>query len=146
MLAEGKLAEFVTNELLGKPFKHGADGPNAYDCYGIVRAVQWNGFGIWMPTIDRVDINPHGLARRLMDPDTREEWIEVNEGRAKHGDIVVMGNVDGRDYHMGVRLRIGQQVLCIHTDEKTGCVVEDIATLPIKGYHKIRYFRHKSKA
>lgn len=145
---EKQIAEYIAGELLGKPHKIGADGPKEYDCYGVTRAVQWRCFDIFMAGVERADVGPHGLARRLLAPEVREEWVEVKNGR--HGDIMIMGNIDGRDYHMGVRLRIGQQHVVIHTeyhtDSGTGAVVvEDVSTLSFRGYHKIRYFRHKSR-
>jgi cell wall-associated NlpC family hydrolase len=142
-LGEKQLAEFVANELLGKPFKLGADGPSAYDCYGVVRVVLWKGFDIWMPTIQRMDINHYGLARRLLEPEVVEDWIEVPNG--KNGDVMVMGNVDGRDYHLGLRLRFGNNHMVLHTEEKIGVVLDDIQTLSVRGYHKIRYRRHRTR-
>jgi hypothetical protein len=142
-LNEKELATYITRELLGKPFKLGADGPDEYDCYGVVRAVLWKGFDLFIPTIQRVELNHHGLARRLMQPEVAEDWIEVPIGRA--GDVILMGNVDGRDYHLGLRLKFGNQHMVIHTEEKVGVTLDDIITLPVRGYHKIRYLRHRAR-
>jgi hypothetical protein len=43
---------------IGKPWVAGADGPDAYDCLGLVRAVYRQQFAIDIP---RVDANAHSL-------------------------------------------------------------------------------------
>lgn len=148
-----RLAGFIANDLLGRPFRMGADGPNEYDCYGAAKAVLARGFDITLPPMKRDEEThtPKELAKRLMDPTIRSEWIEITRnGHSSHdlgksGDIMVMGNIDGRSYHLGVRLQFGAQHVVVHADERNGIVVDDVITLPFKGYNKIRYFRHKSR-
>ena len=40
-----------TADYLGKPWRNGADGPDAFDCYGLVRAVYRDRYGIEMPVV-----------------------------------------------------------------------------------------------
>ena len=40
-----------TAEYLGKPWRNGAEGPDAFDCYGLVRAVYWDRYRIQIPAI-----------------------------------------------------------------------------------------------
>lgn len=137
-----ELRDFIEGELLGKPYKMGADGPDAYDCYGVVRAVMLKE-GIVLPGIARNDMPHKVLATAMLGCPERVQWVEVEKGGP--GDLMVMGNVDGRDYHLAVRLKFGREHFCIHTDEKTGVTIDNIQTLGFRGYHRFRYFRHKSK-
>jgi hypothetical protein len=83
---------------------------------------------------------PHKvLAHNLLSNPARDLWIQVPRGQ--HGDLMVMGNIDGRDYHLAVRLRFGREFLCLHTDEKTGVLMDELMALGFRGFHKFRYFR-----
>lgn len=80
---------------LGKPYRLGGEGPDAYDCRGLVRAVLRDHFGVLVP-----ELPLDGLG---------ELWgQEVRAGRWKpvdvpeHGDPVVLRG--GDDPHIGIWL------------------------------------------
>ena len=69
--------------LIGKPYLHGADGPDAFDCWGLVRHVTKHHFGVDMPAIEVGEtINERAIRNAT------KGWQQVSD-RAE-GNIVLM--------------------------------------------------------
>lgn len=136
-------------QVVGVPYQVGADGPDLFDCYGLARWIQSECFGVPMPSIERTDISYTALAKTMLKHEDRRHWIQVDT--PEHGDLILMGNVDGRDFHLGTYIMVGCTALCIHTDGPNdgtvggpGVMVDDVVALGIRGFHSFRYLRHYS--
>jgi cell wall-associated NlpC family hydrolase len=135
------------NSLIGRPYQHGADGPEAFDCYGLVRHVLREAYDQDLPIIERstVPATSNAIARAVAThfsrPVERQRWDEVKEPH--DGDVALMGNVDGRNFHVGVAVLLGRVFSVLHADEKAGVIVDDVVSLPVKGFHRINYFRRR---
>jgi cell wall-associated NlpC family hydrolase len=65
----------------GRPFVKDGEGPEAFDCYGLVRAVLRERFGVQAPAMD-------GLSRALEDPGS--PWVQVGDEEPPcAGDVLV---------------------------------------------------------
>jgi len=128
--------------LIGRPYVVGADGPDAFDCYGLARYVLGEIYGVELPTIAREAAEPRATARAILGHPERVMWERV--APPQDGDLVLMGNVDGRDFHLGVFVADGARRLVLHTDAPTGVVADDWPTLLAKGFHNVRYFRRSA--
>jgi cell wall-associated NlpC family hydrolase len=105
---------------VGRPFAFGGRGPEAFDCWGLVRAVLADRFAIALPgyeagypasEADREDLA--GLISRHL-PDWRPA------GEPAPGDVVLMRH--GRHpCHVGV---VVAPRLMLHAEEGTGAVLE----------------------
>lgn len=125
--------------LIGRPYQVGADGPDMFDCYGLARHVLGEVYGVALPPIARETAEPRAAARAILAHPERAAWERVSS--ARDGDLVLMGNIDGRDFHLGVFVADGARRLVLHTDAPTGVVADDWPTLLAKGFHNVRYFR-----
>jgi NlpC/P60 family len=135
--------------LIGRPYANGADGPDAFDCYGLVRHVRTICYDD--PSLPEIDREKHAkpdatniareLARHLIRISQGGPQAWQATGKPTDGDIVVMGNIDGRDYHMGVYVRLCRSYAVIHTEEGSGVIIDDVPSLPLKGFHRITYYR-----
>lgn len=111
------------NGLLGRPYRAGAMGPAAFDCYGLARHLQAAFFGRDLPRFQLpAEAGRFAVASAIAVHPERERWREV--ARPRDGAIVVMARQDC-GFHLGVWLGL-QQIggLIAHTIEQTGVVTE----------------------
>lgn len=91
------------NAYIGLPYREGARGPDAYDCYGLVAAVFRAAHGVELPDWCAVGTGPQGASRAI----SAALAGEVAGGRsirvAEPGDwdIAVVGS-QLRPHHVGV--------------------------------------------
>lgn len=96
-------------DYVGKPWREDAGGPQAYDCKGLVRAVQRRVWGREVPAL-------LGITRLTDWSDVRascerEGWRPTN-ALAADGDILVVRGCDGP--HVGVFVRHGRRLAVLH--------------------------------
>lgn len=107
-------AEWLSG-LVGKPYQAGADGPAAYDCYGLATAIEARLFGVQMPP-------------RSGPPSIYRGWRRADV--PGDGSLVMMDNGHGR--HVGVFLAPERGV--IHALAGVGVVFDDLAALTLRGF------------
>ena len=108
--------------LIGKPYRAGGTGPDAYDCYGLANEVRRRLGMLALPT------TPRGLIR------ARRGWRRIYQ--PSHGALVVMGAAD-RDRHVGIALTGGNIIHCL---EIQGVTVDDMGALRFRGFSNIRFW------
>lgn len=128
-------------ELIGKPWKLGAKGPEAFDCYYLVEHVQRDLFGRTMPTVEYAsDLSFKGIIREINKHVAAhaDTWGYVEQRDANDGAIVIMGSaVHGS--HLGVWFARERAVL--HVDNPEGVTFENLLTLKLKGWTKQLFLR-----
>lgn len=126
--------EFV-NSLIGRPWKSGAGGPEAFDCWGLAKVVQKELFGRSLPDIAVDSENVRAVMREVATTSARNSWERV-DGPA-HGRLVEMAS--GRHpYHIGVYLDVdGGGVL--HCQNPAGVCFDRVATLQVAGWRGLSY-------
>lgn len=86
---------------IGLPFRDKGRGPDAYDCWGLVRAVLAAQFGIDLPDYAGAYTNAHDHASvaAAVDAGLTDGWTTVDDPRA--GDLLVIKIAD-RPWHCGL--------------------------------------------
>ena len=111
-------------DLLGKPFKQDARGPEAYDCLGLVLAVLHR-LGTPVPDWNSSE---HILALAL------EQWQPVTTPQA--GDLILLRSTHPR-WHVGLMIDADQM---IHAHDYAGVVIERISCFPwqnrVEGFYR----------
>ena len=130
--------------LIGKPYKIGARGSDAFDCYGLAAYIQCELAGVQMPDIGLVEPTTRAQAEAMLSHPERQAWEEVSESEAQDLDLVLMGNVAKRDFHLGTFVRMTTTGAVIHIDKAAGVVVDDIPTLRAIGFNHLRFWRRKA--
>ncbi len=130
-------------KLIGKPYQIGARGPDFYDCYGLVRHVQMELAGISMPNISFAKPTTRAMAEEMLSNPERKSWEEIDEFHIKEYDLILMGNVAKRDFHLGVFIIPTTVGYVLHTEEADGVRLDDIQTLKVTGFNHLRVFRRK---
>ena len=99
-------------DLLGKPYKAHARGPNTYDCYGLVIEVEKR-LGHTMPDLytkladcDQWEFDPHNV-----DFSAEMTGMEKTD-KPEFGDVIVFFDLKGRIYHTAVFLKDGDFIHC----------------------------------
>lgn len=101
--------------LIGLPWKPGAEGPRAFDCWGLVRYVFRLRFGIEMPDVQRGDFVETN-AGAIFEAATVSGWRHVPDAEPEADDIILMRReVDGKR-HVGVMIASSQGLRLLHSD------------------------------
>lgn len=127
--------------LIGRPYKLGATGPDAFDCYGLARHVQENLYGVALPVLPFVAVTTRQQAEAMLNHPERGNWHEIPEHEARDGDLVLMGNVAKRDFHLGTFIVPATSGVVLHINEQSGVVVDDVPSLQAIGFNYLRIFR-----
>lgn len=134
--------------LIGRSYAFGGDGPREFDCYGLVAYVQRHCFNRDLPDIDRSNVAQtteavsRKVAHGLLNNPARKLWRRIDDpNAAAEGDIALMGNVDGRNYHIGTAVFLGRNFVVLHAEHPAGVTWDDVPSLRVKGYNRITFFR-----
>ncbi len=120
--------------LIGLPWAPGAQGPDAFDCRGLVRYVVRSRLGVELPDVEDAHGSPWRPAVALPP--------------AEH-DVVLMQGPDGR--HIGILVRSSRLLGVLHSagtiDRRTGrpvggVVFQSLADATADGYHRHERWRH----
>lgn len=127
--------------LIGKPWKRGAPGPDAFDCWQLVRHVQLTRFGVEMPILAiGADTNWTGLRAMI----NRTQWGKA-EGLAREGDVATMKGSDGA--HVGVVINAdGYTPVLLHcigseSHHGGGVIVTTLAEIGDLGFARVEIWR-----
>lgn len=125
---------------IGKPWRSGADGPNAYDCWGLVRAVLRDRAGIDLPAIlHGVDDHREIIADFAGHAELRN-WIAV-DGPRRDLDALLMAQAR-HPVHVGIWIAADHGRV-LHAPRPM-VVAQDIVSLGRHGYRVTATYRHKA--
>ena len=124
---------------LGKPWVSGAAGPDAYDCYGLVRAVYRDRFGIDMPALDPGIVSTLACAKALRDYADYGRWAPVDAPTAD-GDVIQMGCAR-HPHHVGLYVADGARVL--HCVGGAGVLLQPLDSLRLHGWNILNTYRRR---
>ena len=121
-------------DLLGKPFAYHGRGPDAYDCWGLVREICRRG-GILLPDHASSTI-PEEQGKGIKE-DAEKYYRRVDEPEPL--DVILFQVVPRYVTHCGVYVGAGRFV---HITEKTSVVCEELASPiwvnKIRGFYRFR--------
>lgn len=124
---------------LGAPWESGESGPHAYDCYGLVRAVYADQYGIDLPIIHADSLRPLSARRAMRDYPGYSDWRPVQS--PVEGDVIQMGHAK-HPHHVGVYLDVdGGRVL--HSVTGAGVLAQSLAALKTHGWNIITIYRRR---
>lgn len=129
--------------LVGKSYKIGARGPDEFDCYGLARHIQMELGGIDMPDVAFAEPTTRAQAEAMLTHPERQAWEEVTEAEVEDLDLVLMGNVAKRDFHLGTYVKLTTNGAVLHIDHHAGVVVDDIPALRAIGFNYLKFYRRK---
>lgn len=124
----------IVNGELGKPFKWGGRGSDAYDCWGLVLRV-YELLGRQVPrSLTWTSNTPDGVMDELVAELTSSHWERTTTPQP--GDILATGLGLGV-HHVGVVTPFG----ILHTVKKHGVVVASEPVMRKLGYQHFEYYK-----
>jgi cell wall-associated NlpC family hydrolase len=121
---------------VGLPWVKGAEGPHAYDCWGLVRHVQRAHFHRELPAIDLDALDLAAIEGVLAGGVHDRRWLRTPHPLEGDGVIVAQG----RNIHVGVWIDYdGGRVL--HSVGGWGVVCTDLLRMRAAGMGRLRFYR-----
>ncbi len=125
-------------EYIGKPWVVASDGPDAYDCWGLVVEIHRRLYGRTLEIIPVEENNLKALIRTIDAHPERKRWETVR--RPKEGDIALMRQ-SRHPIHVGVWLDVdGGGIL--HCIQGAGVVFQNLLSLSSTGWKIDNYYRY----
>ncbi len=122
----------------GRPWASGAEGPAAFDCWGLVRAVLRDRAGIALPRIQVDGGDIRAVVRAFKAHPELAHWREVEAPRELDAALMAQAR---HPVHVGLYLEVdGGRVL--HCGDPYGVVAVDLLSLRQHGYKIMRWYRH----
>lgn len=128
-------------DLLGKPWVRGANGPDAFDCLGLVKFVYKERKGIELPSYGEVNFAKKKEVAKAITHNFSNHWIEVR----KPLKLCAVGLSSSRKFihHIGIFLP-DDSGLVLHSHEASGVVVQNLLELRVNGWTNIKYYDYSN--
>lgn len=128
-----------SDRYLGRPWQNGADGPGAYDCYGLVRAAYRDIRGVDMPIVDTDGLSTKACVRAFDAYADYGPWQVVTD--MQDMDVVVMGH-GKKPHHVGLWIAHGTGFV-LHALESTGVCRQSASSLLAHGWNILDVYRRR---
>lgn len=127
------------NEYIGKPWIIGGQGPDGFDCFGLVRNVLSKHFNIELPDIGIEVESLIQVIRAIKGHDGWLLWEKIE--RPEHGCLVKLYRQSEPD-HIGIYLSVdGGGIL--HSCRDNGVQFDLPFFLSAMGWKRLEYYRHR---
>lgn len=123
---------------IGKPWANGAQGPDAFDCWGFVRHVYLAERGIALPVLDIDADKPLAIRHAIVKEQAAERWVQV-AGELEDFDVVLLSQARHPD-HVGVWVK-GALLHCIRD---AGVVYQTRQSLRTAAWNIVACYRRAS--
>lgn len=122
---------------IGTPWKNGAQGPDAYDCWSFFRFVQKKHFNLEVPPVFVDADNFRAVAKEMQKEEMHDGWSSVD--RPSEGCAVLMAH-SKHPSHVGIYLEVdGGGVL--HCVRGEGVVFSTLSSLKISGWGRVEFYK-----
>lgn len=133
--------------LIGKPYRRGAAGPDAFDCWGLVRNVFALQHRVALPAVN-IGATPCGdaaageeTAAAVLLQAARASGFAPVAGPLQADDVLLMRNAEaGR--HIGVLIAHRGTVKLLHACSGHGVRLQPLADVRLEGFHSFEPWRH----
>lgn len=126
--------------LIGRPYRRGAGGPDAFDCWGLVRWVFAQVHGISMPLVAVDDEGVDNVAA-IKRAAAVSGWRPSGARSPAADDIVLMHGPAGR--HVGVIVDANGGLFLLHALERVGVCLQPLTDLSRLGFSGFTYWRRE---
>lgn len=124
-------------DYIGKPWVNGAAGPEAFDCWGLVRHVYSTRYGIALPAVDVDAHAPLAVRHAFTSGSLAGPWQPV--ALYAEGDAILMSH--GRHpHHVGLWLANG---CVLHAVEGAGVLAQRPQSLAAHGWRILGAYRRQ---
>jgi len=125
--------------LIGKPYQPGGQGPDEFDCWGLVRFIYEHAFGVHLQDFSHIyarDLKACSL--QFEAAAASNNWVQIDQ--PEQGCVVAMSRSKVL-HHVGVWLDIDGG-LCFHALDGAAVVAEPVQRLKNQHFSKILFFKY----
>ena len=124
-------------QLIGRPWEAGAEGPATFDCYGLLRHIYKSRLGIELKRFPGIVEAPlETRCRAVIEYAAEDTWTKL----ARPEDLCAVGMSNNRlVHHVGVWLSAEGGVL--HAKRESGVVFQTIVSLRASGITNLSFYR-----
>ena len=126
---------------LGLPYADRGRTRAGLDCWGLVRIVYLEAFGIDLPSYDYEGSKARREIDRLIAVESRKDWVEVFPSAERPGDLVIMEPGRFR-CHTGI---VAVPGLVLHIEDGMCSAIENYKRATFR-YPPRQFLRHHSRA
>lgn len=123
--------------LIGKPYQLGAQGPDAFDCWGLVRWAFVNHLGV--PDMPAIDVGSTQNLLAIRHAAGVSGWHPIADKKPKVNDVALMDSIDGK--HVGIVARANGGLGLVHAYELAGVTFTALNDLKYLGFKNFSYWR-----
>lgn len=110
-------------------------------CWGLVRSVYLEDFGISLPIYPGFDQLTLAALAALIRKEAEHDWIEVQT--PFEGCVVAMSQKNGEDlHHVGI-YTFADRGKVVHCWKTNNTIADTFTGLRVKGFRVIRFYRHR---
>lgn len=125
-------------DLLGKPYAENGQGPDAFNCWGLVRWVFQSHFKIDMPLI-RVGLQDEEQDAEIREASRVSGWRPSTDRAPRDQDILLMQGPYGK--HVAVALILDSFLQVLHSVEGMGVMLTPYNELTLYGFRDVKSWR-----
>ena len=124
----------IITSYLGKAWVNGGQGPDAYDCWGLVRAIYRTEKNIEIPLFNVDALKPLEVRHAFQSTSEYQNWRAVDD--LQDFDVILLSQAS-RPHHVGVWF----QNRLLHAVEGAGVVWQDKVSLKLHGWNIVATYR-----
>lgn len=129
-------------QYIQKPWVSGARGPDAFDCWGLLRWIYKTRLSIELPAYPGVEAKDSETVAGLIREATTvgpfaQEWHRLSKPVDMCGVAMGINEIT----HVGVYLAVDGG-LVLHTASRHNCIAQSLKTLRANGYNLIEFYQH----
>lgn len=124
----------IITKYLGKAWVNGAQGPDAYDCWNLVRAIYKNEKNIDIPFFNVDALKPLAVRHAFQETNEYKNWRLVDD--FADFDVVLLSQAS-RPHHVGIWF----QGRLLHSVEGAGVVWQNTQSLKMHGWNITATYR-----
>lgn len=139
------MKEHWARALLGKPWSRDGEGPDRFSCWGLVRTVFRERYGLDLPLVGAGDLASVSASQALKAD--ASGWGSVPLDQAREGDLVMLDRLDG-ERHVGVIVQASSGLRVLHAEgyvqrgKEVGTVcIEPLEALVARGAIHVELWR-----
>ena len=129
----------ILSDLVGKPYRSGAHGPDEFDCWGLVVYIYRELLGIELPEYAGFESKkkyPGKMRNEIFKQDS--DWLIID--KPEPYCCIAMSRTKTIN-HVGIWL--AEDNICLHAVEKCCVLGETMQKLKMKGFGKMIFLRYK---
>ena len=134
------MSDHWASNYIGLRWEEGASGPNAYDCWGLVKHLQETYYNKSLPDLQLSNFDVKETRLSIRDDNNYDNWEEVDNGLVKDGDCILLSGTQSFS-HIGVIIKVNGSFGVMHSLKGCGVLFQEYNKLFQMGWRQRKLYR-----